>query len=255
MPTIGQIKEVIAANLHKSTSDYVKGTGANQIDLLLLALNNARKSAEKLHDFAICRKRGYFSHSGGLQGWRNPTWFSGSGTARKVKTWYERVEGDETDGAFGGVDRVLRAITQDQKAQLYAREDYLEAPLWPNERYVADSESAVGRDPLLSQTYVVLEGHNFYIHPTSNATRLIVVDTFYWWADWTLGTDNDWWTENGVDFLIMQAIVEANLMTQHFVGNVAGNMAPPVKEANAALANLIQLDKDSTEGGVTLFDL
>jgi len=255
MPSIGQIKEVIAANLHKSTADFMKGSAPNQIDLLLLALNNARKSAEKLHDFSICRKRGYFSHVGQLQSWRNPTWFSGAETARKIKMWYQRVEGSEVDGAFGGVDRVLRAITQDQKAQLYAREDYLEAPLWPNERYVADSESAIGRDPLLSQTYVVLEGHNFYVHPSSTTARLLIVDAFYWWPNWTGNTSDDWWTEYGTDFLVLQSIVEANMLAQQFVGNVGGNLPPPVKEAGAALANLIQLDKDSTEGGVTLFDL
>jgi len=256
MPTIGQIREVIAANLHKATSEFVKGSGATEINLLTLALNNARKVAERFHDFSICRKRGYFTYSGTATDWRSPTWFSGTGTARKVKFWYERVSGTTGDGAYGGVDRTLKALTQDQLARLYAREDYRMAPLEATERYLADSDPAFGLDPLLGQTYVIIEGHNFYIHPATTTTRTVIADAFYWWTDWT-STDSttDWWTENGAEFLILQAMIEVNRLSQTFVGNVEGNLPPPVKEAQRALGELVQLDKDSTENSIEIDDL
>lgn len=252
---IGQIKEVIAANLHKAKSAFVVGTGGNQADMLLLALNNARKTAEKAFDFSICRKRGYFSYVGTAVDWRSPTWFSGDGTARKVKTWYQRVSGDQTDGAYGGVDRILRALTQEQVAQLHAREDYLVTPMIPSQRYASDSIPTFGFDPLLGQKYVVLEGFNAFLSQTGTESMLLIADTFIWHPDWTGDTDDDWWTSNGVDFLINQAMVEANRLTQTFVGNVDGNLPPPVKEAQQALAALIKLDTDSTEGSIFIGDL
>lgn len=255
MPTIGQIKEVIAANLHKSTSDYVKGSGATEINMLHLALNNARKVAERFHDFSICRKRGHFSYTGSATDWRSPTWFTGAGTARKVKFWYERVSGTTGDGAYGGTDRVLKALTQDQLARLYAREDYRAAPLEAVQRYLADSDPAYGLDPLLGQNYVIVEGHNFYLHPVSTTTRIVIVDAFYWWSDWSTNSDTDWWTDNGAEYLILQATVELNRLTHTFVGNVEGNLPPPVKDAQRALGELVQLDKDSTEGAIEIDDL
>lgn len=255
MPTIGQIKEVIAANLHKPLADFVKGSGATEIDLILLALNNARKSAEKFYDFSICRKRGHFSYSGTALDWRSPTWFSGSQSARKIKTWYERVSGTTGDGEYGGTDRVLRALTQEQVAQLYAREDYSRVPLSTTQRYLADAQPAFGNDPLLGQTYVVLEGHHFFIHPSSTTTRTIIVDGFFWWTDWNSNSDTDWWTTYGAEYLILQAMTEANRLSMTFVGNVEGNLPPPVKEAQRALGELVQLDKDSTEGSVYISDL
>lgn len=255
MPTVGQIKEVVAGYLHKTTTDFVKGSGATEIDLLLLALNNARKTAERFYDFSICRKRGYFSVTNGATDWRSPTWFSDSGTARKIKTWYERVSGGSAAGAYGGVDRVLRQLTQEQVAKLYAREDYLEAPLWSTERYLSDQESPLARDPLLGQNYIVTEGNNFYYYPQSATTKVIVVDAFYHWPAWTTGTTTDWWTENAEEFLIWQTLVEANRLPMQFVGNTEGNLPPPTKEANEALAKLVQADKDSTEGDLFISDL
>lgn len=253
--TIGQIKEVIAANLHKDTTSFVKGSGATQINLLHLALNNARKVAERFHDFSICRKRGHFSYSGSAIDWRSPAWFSGSGTARKIKFWYERVSGTTSDGAYGGIDRTLKVLTQDQLAKLFARKDYEAAPLETNQRYLAEFDPAYGTDPLLGQNYIIVEGHNFYIHPSTTTTRTVIVDGFYWWPDWSLDADTDWWTDNGTEYLILQATIEVNRLSQTFVGNVEGNLPPPVKEAQRALGELVQLDKDSIEGSITIEDL
>ncbi len=254
MPTVGQIKEVVAGYLHKPVSEFVKGSGATEVNLLLLALNNARKTAEKFHDFSICRRRGYFSVTNDAADWRSPTWFSGTGTARKVKTWYERVSGGSAAGAYGGVDRVMRQLTQEQVAKLYAREDYMDAPLWTTERYLSDAASPIARDPLMGQNYIVTEGFNFYFYPQSTTAKVIVADAFYWWPDWSLDATTDWWTENAEEFLVWQTLVEANRLPMKFV-SAEGNLPPPIKEANEALAKLVQTDKDSTEGHIHLEDL
>jgi hypothetical protein len=172
-----------------------------------------------------------------------------------VKNWYERVSGGTAAGAYGGTDRVLRALSQEQVVKLYAREDYQRAPLLPNERYLSNAALPIVNDPLLGQHYIVLEGTKFYYYPQSTTTKVIIADAFIWWPNWTAGTDTDWWTTEGHEFLIWQAMVEANRLPMTFVGNVEGNLPPPVKEAQAALANLIASDKDSSESEIFIEDL
>ena len=55
--------------------------------------------------------------------------------------------------------------------------------------------------------------------------------------------------------MILQAMIEVNRLTQTFVGNVEGNLAPPIKEAQRALGDLVTLDKDSIEGAIEIQDL
>lgn len=255
--TIGQIKEVIAANLHKTTADFVVGAVATEVDLLLLALNNARKVAEKFHDFSICRKRGYLSVLTSAN-WTTPTWFSvptPTVVMRKVKNWFLRVEGTGASGEFGGVDRAIRAISQDQVSALYSRQDYRDAPLNPALRYASDSDANSIEQPLMGQTYVIIDGRRVLLYPTPTVAQVVVVDGFHWWTDWTVDADTDWWTDYGAEFLIYRAMVEANRLVTQFVGNQEGNLAPPQKEADRSLAELVSLDMDSTDGSINIFDL
>jgi hypothetical protein len=50
-------------------------------------------------------------------------------------------------------------------------------------------------------------------------------------------------------------MVEANRLPMIFAGNTEGNLPPPVKEANEALAKIVQADKDSAEGDIFIEDL
>lgn len=256
--TIGQLKAVVAAYLNKpDVSGYVVGSGATSTDLLLLALNNARKAAERFHDFSKCRKRGYLSVTSNGD-WTAPTWFSvptPNVTMRKVKNWYLRVEGAGSDGEFAGTDRALRAITKDQEFALYKRQDYQRYPSSQQARYPSDSQVPIADQPLLGQTYILVDGYRFQLNPAPTAAQTIILDGYYWWTDWTADSDTDWWTTTAHEFLMYRAMVEANRLNQMFVGNMEGNLPPPTKEADRALAELISLDQDSTEGSITIQDL
>lgn len=255
--TVGQLKAVVAGYLKKPVSEFVVGSGATSTDLLLLALNNARKVAEKFFDFSICRKRGYLSVTTNGD-WTAPTWFttpSPTVTMRKVKNWYLRVEGTGASGEFGGTDRVLRAITKDQQVALYRRQDYLNYPSIANDRYPADSDSPFIDQPLLGQTYVVVDGRRFQLDPEPTTAQIVVLDGYYWWNNWTADADTDWWTTTAEEFLMYRAMVEANRLNQMFTGNHEGNLPPPTKEADRALAELVSLDTDSSEGSIIIQDL
>jgi hypothetical protein len=254
--TIGQLKAVVAGYLgKKSITDFVVGTGVTETDLLLLALNNARKVAEKFYDFSSCRKRGYLSLTTSAN-WTAPTAFGGASfDMRKVRNWFLRTSGTAADGEFAGTDRVLRAITKDQEVQLYARRDYLNYPTSPQARYPNDSQFPASEQPLLGQTYIIVDGKRCQMNPTPTSAQTIIVDGFRWWPSWTANSDTDWWTEYGEEFLMYRAMVEANRLSQMFVGNMEGNLPPPTKEADRALAELVELDRDSTEGSIQIQDL
>jgi hypothetical protein len=255
--TVGQLKAVVAGYLKKPVSDFVVGSGNTSTDLLLLALNNARKVAEKFFDFSICRKRGYLSVTTNGD-WTAPTWFSTPNptvTMRKVKNWYMRVSGTGASGEFAGTDRVLRAITKDQQVALYRRQDYLNYPSIAADRYPADSASPFTDQPLLGQPYVVVDGRRFQLDPVPTAAQIIVLDGYYWWNNWTVDADTDWWTTTAEEFLMYRAMVEANRLNQMFVGNAELNLPPPTKEADRALAELVSLDQDASEGSIHIQDL
>jgi hypothetical protein len=253
--TIGQIHASIAAYLRKPISEFVIGSGATSTDLIYLALNNARKAAEKARDFSICRKRGYFSITTNAN-WTAPTWFDASSvTARKVKNWYVRVTGTGASGEFGGIDRAVKAVTLDQLSLLYRRNDYSVAPMTANQRYASDVDTSFGLDPLLGQTYIVIDGQRCQMYPVPTSAQVIVIDAYFWYPDWTVGTTDDWWTQHGAEYLLYKGMVEANRLNQMFAGNVEGNLPPPVREAQTALEELIKLDIDSSESSAEISDL
>lgn len=242
---IGQLKTLIAAYLHKETSTFVKGSGADQVDLLLVALNNARKTAERAHDFAACLKGGYYTvGSNGITWTEDITWWDASESrVRKVKNWYLRGTDGIAGGEFGN-DTILRATDKDTKARAQAALDYsssLSVDRFPG------TVTTEYDDPLLGQTYIIINGHKASLHPRPTSNQIITVDACFWWPDWTASTDEDWFTENGEEYLMLQGIMEANKLVSQFIGNVEGNLPPPTKDVDRALEQLISCDEDSTD--------
>jgi len=242
---IGQLKTLIAAYLHKEASSFVKGTGADQVDLLLVALNNARKSAEREHDFAACLKGGYYTVGATGANWTTGIiwWDAGTQKVRKVKNWYLRGSDGTASGEYGN-DTPLRATDKDTKTKAQASLDY-SSPR-SIERYPGTVATGFD-DPLLGQTYVILNGQKVSLHPVPTSDQILTVDACFWWPNWTTSTEEDWFTQNGEEYLMLQGIVEANKLIQKFVGNVEGNLPPPTKDVERALAQLIATDEDSTD--------
>ena len=74
--TVAEIQSVVAMYLQRSVAKFdVSGTSAN---LILVAMNNARKYAERRHNWSVCRKKGYLSVTTANEvAWDSPTWFGG----------------------------------------------------------------------------------------------------------------------------------------------------------------------------------
>lgn len=374
--TLNEIERSVAKYLQRDYANF-DVSGADESNLIRTAMNNARKHAERVHDFSVCRQKGYLSVTTKVE-WASPTWWGGSGeTMKKGKLWYLRTEGTGAT-EFEGTDRPLKMISAGVQHSLVKENLYDDGVTL---RYPDDSQTSWFNDPLLGQAYGVMRGKFLELYPVSSTARIVVVDGYKWWPDWTnasseadLGRVNltqaflttaraedwylevaatdaafasrsfafiydpsndgyagpgsglsgvprllvtsstlvvttvlaqlqlygfnavsngaggiyvysdtntsassasyalvddsdvtqasasdagsgtlaadvtDWWTENASEFLMWRGVCEANRLYSTFTGNREGNMAPPTKEADAALQTLIANDVDSQEG-------
>lgn len=246
---IGQLKTSIASYLHQAdVSTFVKGSGADQVDLLLVALNNARRLAEREHDFAACLKGGYYSVGATGANWTTGItwWDAGAQKVRKVKNWYLRGSDGIAGGEYG-TNTILRATDKDTLVKAQASLYYSSPGSLDRYPGTLAATATDWNDPLLGQNYVILNGPRVSYHPVPTSTQILPVDAYFWWPAWTASTDDDWFTDYGSEFLMYQGIIEANKLLSVFVGNVEGNLPPPTKDAERALAQLIATDEDSTD--------
>lgn len=254
---VGQLKTLIAAYLHRDIADFVKGTGGNQVDILLVALNHARKKAEKVVDFSVCRQKGYLKILTDDVDWSTgTTWFDGGDwVGRRVKRFGLRTTGTAADGEFGGVDRFLRSISRDQQAELFTRQDYRWSPSYPGARYPGDAILDPLYNPLLNQPYAVVRGTTVGLYPVPTTSQMMIVDAFVWFPDWTADDDDDWFTQNCSEYLMYEGICEANKLLMKFVGGNDTTLPPPTKEADAALQALVITEMETQEGSIQIADL
>lgn len=192
MPTLGNIQRQIAMYLKKSLVDFDVTGDAGQ-NLVLTALNNARRHAEKLHDFSVCRQRGYFSFTN-KTAWDSPTWYDG-GTEklRKGKLWDLRTEG-AISSEFGGTNIPLKMVRSDTKHQLESRRAY-DAAVSDFERRALPDSTLLFDHPFLNQVYIMTRGKWLEYYPYSTEVKNIMVDGYRWWPDWTVEDSSVW---NGV---------------------------------------------------------
>lgn len=183
MPTLGNIQNQIAMYLKKSLVDFDVTGDAGQ-NLVLTALNNARKHAEKVHDFSICRQRGYFSFAS-KTAWDSPTWYDGATEKlRKGKLWDLRTEGAIAT-EFDGTNIPLRMVRGDTKHQLESRRAY-DAAVSDFERRALPDSTLLFDHPFLNQVYLMTRGKWLEYYPYSAETKNIMVDGYRWWPDWTI---------------------------------------------------------------------
>ena len=238
---VGDIKNTIAAYLQVPVADTVK----NGVDLCLFAMNNAKKYAERLHDWE-CEK------------------VVASGTA---------VDGVGTWATGMLVDSVAVRLKQPQTFYL-ANDDGSAIPLyhhskkhgavWAKERIAARGFDRTFRyqgdisysNSLVSTTgqndyryEVFVQGNGYTIAPEITGSQAMLVDGHKWLDDYVNDTDEDFFTEHGSDYLLYSSIVELNLIFQVYIPQTEGNLSPPDRARDDALAGLIEHDNFIVESG------
>lgn len=181
--TVAEIQGAVAMYLQRSVAKFdVSGTDAN---LLLVAMNNARKYAERRHNWSVCRKKGYLSvTTGNKVSWDSPVWFdAGTEKLKEGKHWWLRSTTDAVN-EWHTSDVPLKVIQHGVKHVVETKRQYQAmGDEW--EAYVNDTSSTC--HPLLNQSHGVLRGKWFELYPRPTATTQVVVDGYYWWPNWESG--------------------------------------------------------------------
>jgi len=181
--TVAEIQGAVAMYLQRSVAKFdVSGTDAN---LLLVAMNNARKYAERRHNWSVCRKKGYLSvTTGNKVSWDTPTWFdAGTEKMKEGKHWWLRSTTD-TVNEWNTSDVPLKVIQHGVKHVVETKRQYQAmGDEW--EAYVNDTNSTC--HPLLNQSHGVLRGKWLELYPRPTATTQVVVDGYCWWPNWESG--------------------------------------------------------------------
>ncbi len=243
---VGQIKTLVAEYLEKDPVTFVKGTGANQVDMLLTALNNARRNAERLFNY---------SHLTVYAGLTLPTAGAQLANAflveddsvikvKEVLDWYINADGHDVP---------VKVMSRRLQTTLMLQHSYNRVlPLDSNFRY-RDDEDLVTNQGLPKLMYLVKNGNYITMHPVNATTLNLRMNVSRWADDYTADSDEDWFCSYGSDYLMWQAIIEVNHLTGSFIAQRDGAIPPPVRLAAEALSSM-NLADDAAESSANRFE-
>lgn len=244
---VGTLKGVIAAYLQVDPSTLV----VNGVDLILVSLNNARKKAEQFHDWACSEVTAYGTAVLGVGSWKTGMLEQGTDaelTLKQPTTFYLTTDNGD----------LLPLVHQSKKLGASLAKEYLDRGAGDlrsryNGDFMWDSRLTGGILSSPSSLRVFLHGNGGYtIEPRPTRNYTMVVDGYKWLSDYTQDSDTDWFTEHGAEYLQWSSIVELNHRVQVFIPQQEGNIAPPNRMMDAALAALVAYDNFQLEHGAFL---
>lgn len=238
---VGILKAIVAAYFEKTVSDLT----VNTVDLGLVALNNARKTIEKQRDWFYQQIRGQLlvDPTNGAQLGNMAVYGDEEiGVATKsVETFYL------TDTSTTPTTLIPLFHHGKQTVMNKAKNRYQRRLSSDGNRYRSDDESPFLNTRTTAQVY--LHAGVVYLNPPPSEATTVVVDCYQWMDDYTEDADTDWLIENGADYLQWKAIIELNHLWGQFVSTQDGNVPPPQKLVDEALAVLIEWDSQLYEAG------
>lgn len=239
-----QIDEIV-----KNVLEYSQGLpdgipDARLESMALRAVNNARKWAERQHDFqlSLVSVKGVVPATGAGLAW-----------AGELEDFYGELVGDVVvKYKLKGIQTVY--ILTDDGAQLpihHMRKNRLAQDVREDVKYGYEGTSA----GLVGTTYcgytpqAYFHGPKMFLNPSSEVDRNVVIDGFRWMGDYELGGTEDFFVEHGGDFLLWQGVIELNHITKYFVQRQEGNLPPPTGPRDLAWQSLLLWDDFMVDGG------
>lgn len=237
------LKAACAAFHQKQPEDLVEGF----VDLFLVAANNARKSAEKKHDFEYSRCTATLSIDGVNGGDLNdaviaPAGFTGVRQILAVST-------QRTNGVFVPVPFVSANVAiEHDRTEIELAKDY-----WPVERYPSDASFLY----MVGEANIVQRGHMIYRFPRVSTVTPdqinplpLYLECYGWLRDYVEAdlqkndTDPapDFLVDNGFDYLQWTIIIELNYKFHTFVPRQEGNVGSPERLQQQAWQDLTSWD-------------
>lgn len=227
--TIRELKSVIATYLQRPIDKLTVDT---PVDLVLVAINNARRSAQYLHDFnaqkveaqiAVDASEGGLISSAKLIGTDIPV-------ALKELITFSVLR----DGQYRPIYHRPKKNHQAEIQLFDSVRNYDRYPSVESSRTTSSSE-------------VIIFGDRVYFSPSK--TETLFIDGIAWLPDYTNDSPPDIFLTHGAEYLQWAAICELNYFTQTYSPGLDGNLGPPTKARDQALQRLIAWDIMRDESG------
>lgn len=246
---LAQLKATCAA-YHQKTTDELT---INSMDLFLVAANNARTKAERLHSFEYMRCTARIDIDGVAGGLFANATIEQTGFNKLKEVLAVSIL---RNGVYVPIDFTRADIeVERERSQLELDSDF-----WPEFRYPSDSQFAV----MQSAQVVVQRGQGLYLYPRvstlaqSQTNPLpVFVEAFgflrdYISSDLQTSTPADFFVEYGFEFMQWATIKELNYLFQTYVPRQEGNVIPdPVKERDEAWRDFLVWDAYMVDSHIT----
>lgn len=235
--TLTQIKDAVAAYLHRTTDELT----VNSVDLGLVALNHVRNQAELNHNFGFTRKLAQVSVDG----------VTGGSLDNAVDVDGAPINGQPPVAVKSIIDiGVADSVGNISPIEWTSGEDSANRTRQDNPfsimRYPTDAQALCGP---VGQRRVVFAGNQIHLFPRSPDTTLVLLmDVYSFTSDWTdtslspTATFTTPWVTHGSNYLIWAAVIQLNHMFKDFVFRQEGNLPPPQTLADNALESMKMWD-------------
>lgn len=245
---LGELKDSICWYLQETRDATIEAH-------LTRAINNAVKSAERLHDWEYQRKPVTLAVDPESGADISDAVLESDGvTSVRIKLIDTAYLKNEQSGGQT-IYYPIEVNPKKNVATWLKNRNYRDSMFDPRWRYLADWQVSYPGSPLRAFAL----GTRFYIEPLQSEVTTIAFDAVVW-SDELLARDFDdggdtsdnttnWMIQHGHDYLMWYAICELNHRTSTFVYRAEGFLNPPEKARDAALEELQMLDSDIWERG------
>lgn len=221
------LKSLVAGYLKQEVSDFT----INGVDTLGVAINNARRAAERIHDFRYSETTASLSitaNGASLTAATAVGWATLIPIKRVRRVSLPLAGGDHLPIEFMTVDDYLARIRRQTGRTAYSPANTLAA------------QGVSFTNPVAYQ-----QGQSLFLAPASQFTFPVTatLDVVQFLPDYSADTDHDFIMDEASEYLQWQAIVEGNKYWKEFVQRQEGNLQEPEEYAQMALASLIAWDE------------
>jgi hypothetical protein len=245
--TVGDIRRQVAAYHQVPLADLhhvLDEDTAETVDLFLPSINNAKRFAQQTIDWNYEEFLVRFNDTNWRTAQRNDN--GATVSVKQPQTFY--IEFDNSGILTPVYHHTKKHGAVKDKEHIRAGESII-----GQSRYLSDADPIVTpyHTNYINNYEIFLLGDSFEIRPAvpESSTYQIYCDAYLWQADYTCDDDTDFFTENCPNYLQWYAVVELNNHFQTFIPQQEGNLPPPVKARDEALAAFAEYNNFTIESG------
>lgn len=225
------LERALRAYLQQNDSSLL----SESLDLVSLAMNNARKRAELKHDWTFAEVYAYVdTNATGAASLSAALLVSDDSAVsiRQVQQYYLYNSTQAKDIPLNRATKRSFALRGMELNEATNRTDF-------DTRYPGDTptEGTNVERPEISEL-----GDDIQVLPVTTAAVEVRMDAYKWLDDYTDGDDTDFFITHGFNYMLFSGLCELNKLTKTFVPQEEGNLPEPKTERDAELDTLILHD-------------